>query len=57
MTGTKIMSFDPINEPTMTDEQIKAANLAHALFLKARLHDKQAVNNYVNFINNPKGKK
>lgn len=40
-----------------TDAEIKAANLAHAKFLRARVNDKQAVANYVKFINNPTGKK
>lgn len=35
----------------MTDEQIKAANLAHAKFLKAQLHDTKAVNRYVKYLN------
>lgn len=35
----------------MTDAQIKAANLKHALFLKAQMHNKTAVAAYVDSLN------
>lgn len=35
----------------LTDAEIKVANLKHALFLKARIHDSKAVANYVNSLN------